>query len=85
MGILEAFPRRSNNGKIVVETDPGIENTILTVLQHIGLEVHIRDDAAFIEREITPGHGPDLADPEPAHTAMHKGSILCQILKIKLM
>ena len=31
---------------------------------HIGLEVHIRDDAVFIEREISPGHSPDLADAE---------------------
>lgn len=38
---------------------------------HVGLEVHVRDDAIFIEREIAPGHGPDLANPEPAFVEHH--------------
>ena len=38
---------------------------------HVGLEVHVRDDAVFIEREIAPGHSPDLANPEPAFVEHH--------------
>jgi hypothetical protein len=34
------------------------------VFWHVGFEVHVCDDAVFIEREIAPGHGPDLTNPE---------------------
>ena len=37
---------------------------------HVGLEVHVRNYAVFIEREIAPGHGPDLADAEPAFVSV---------------
>ena len=29
---------------------------------HVGLEVHVCDDTVFVEREISPRHGPDFAD-----------------------
>ena len=38
---------------------------------HVGLEVHVRNDAVFVEREIAPGHGPDLADAEPSFVQRH--------------
>jgi len=38
---------------------------------HVGLEVHVRNNAVFIEREIAPGHGPDLTDAEPAFVQRH--------------
>ena len=38
---------------------------------HVGLEIHVRDDTVFVERKISPGHGPDLADTEPAFVEAH--------------
>ena len=38
---------------------------------HVGLEVHVRDDAVFVKREIAPRHGPDLTDAEPAFVEHH--------------
>lgn len=41
------------------------------VPRHVGLEVHIRDDSIFVERKISPGHGPDLTNTEPAFIQAH--------------
>lgn len=41
---------------------------------HVGLEVHVRNDTVFIEREIAPGHGPDLANAEPSFVQRHDES-----------
>ena len=38
---------------------------------HVGFEVHVRNDAVFVEREIAPGHGPDLAYAEPSFIQRH--------------
>ena len=36
-----------------------------------GLEVHVRDDAPLVEREVAPFHSPDLTDTEPALVEHH--------------
>lgn len=43
---------------------------------HVCLEVHVRNNAVFIEREIAPGHGPNLADAEPSFVQRHDESPL---------
>lgn len=38
---------------------------------HVGLEVHVRDDTVFVEREISPRHGPNLTDTESSFIEAH--------------
>ena len=38
---------------------------------HVGLEVHVRNDSIFVKREISPCHGSDLTNAEPAFVERH--------------